>query len=119
MLIQLKNLRFLNCLIIISLSITRQFLFLIFAKCIGLLDAYNKHLASDLTNAIVAHLFESGLEFNTQNIHDTLIALVKINCILSPDDCSFTAPKGPLTAMAGSLLSIFLGSYKSAASVMP
>lgn len=52
-----------------------------FCKVYWVAGAYNKHLALDLTNAIVAHLFESGLEFNTQNIHDTLIALAKINCI--------------------------------------
>ena len=38
----------------------------------------------------------------------------------SPDDCSFTAPNGPLTAIAGNLPSVAVfGTYKSAASVMP
>ena len=36
-----------------------------------------------------------------------------------PEHCSFTAPKGPLTAMAGSLPCMAFGWYKSAASVIP
>lgn len=52
-----------------------------FCKVYWVAGSYNKHFALDLTNATIAHLFESGLEFNTQNIHDTLFALAKINCI--------------------------------------
>ena len=41
-------------------------------------------------------------------------------CAYSPDDCSFTAPNGPLTAMAGNLsATAIFGTYRSAASVMP
>jgi hypothetical protein len=36
----------------------------------------------------------------------------------SPEDCSFTAPKGPLTAMAESFPAAFFGVYISAASVI-
>ena len=42
-----------------------------------------------------------------------------ISWAYSPLDCSFTAPKGPLTAMAGSLPCALFGLYRSAASVMP
>ena len=42
-----------------------------------------------------------------------------IVCAYSPEHCSFTAPKGPHTAMAGNLPSAPLGTYMSAASVMP
>ena len=37
----------------------------------------------------------------------------------SPAACSFTAPKGPQTAMAGSFPDTPLGAYRSAAKVMP
>lgn len=36
-----------------------------------------------------------------------------------PDDCSFTAPNGPLTARAGSLPDAFFGTYRSPAISMP
>jgi hypothetical protein len=37
----------------------------------------------------------------------------------SPEHCSFTVPKGPQTAMAGSLPAASFGTYISAARVMP
>ena len=42
-----------------------------------------------------------------------------IVCAYKPDACSFTAPKGPHTAMAGSFPVAFTGVYKSATSVIP
>ena len=50
---------------------------------------------------------------------DELIQIVLKACAYRPEDCSFTAPNGPLTAMAGSLPTTFFGVYISAASVMP
>ena len=45
--------------------------------------------------------------------------LSAICCAYRPLDCSFTAPKGPLTAIAGSLPSASFGTYMSAASSIP
>ena len=42
-----------------------------------------------------------------------------IICAYSPEHCSFTAPKGPQTAMAANGPSCPLGVYISAASVIP
>ena len=42
-----------------------------------------------------------------------------ISCAYSPEDCSFTAPKGPHTAMAAKGPVSPFGAYRSAASVMP
>ena len=45
--------------------------------------------------------------------------LSAIVCAYNPLHCSFTAPNGPLTAIAGSFPSAFLGTYISAARVIP
>lgn len=45
--------------------------------------------------------------------------LSAIVCAYNPDDCSLHAPKGPDTAIAGSFPDASLGTYISAASVIP
>ena len=58
-------------------------------------------------------------------VNDGSNAIVKkplsaIVCAYRPDDCSFTAPNGPLTAIAGNFFSLTsFGSYKSATNVIP
>ena len=45
--------------------------------------------------------------------------LSAISCAYRPDTCSFTAPNGSLTAIAGNFPLTLFGTYRSAASVIP
>lgn len=53
-----------------------------FCKVYWVACNYSKEYAYDFTKAAVAHLYESGLLFNTQNINNAMTTLVKVNHLI-------------------------------------